>query len=581
MTSTTSTSATGATTDGHRGSWTWPADRPWTLFASTAALYAMGSFVALIMLRESGLSGVFFIPAGVTVGLLLRTERRHWWLVILGVIAAETSMDLLWGFEPREVGFYVAANSIEPLVGAAIVSAKVRSLDMSQIRHLGWFLLGAVIAGPAIGAAIGALGPAVAGTADFGTVFTQWWLGDAVGVVVVGGLILAWGSTPDRLGLASPAGAGLILGLIAITSAVLSRSDTELMFLVMIGVVIAGAVFGTRAVAISAAVVSATVAVHLLFARLTFAGTMDPVSALMLLKMKIGTYAMTGYLVAAAQSERTRAEQRATRDRLASLFLQEGLLPKLDVHYPGIDVAAKYEAASDQMLAGGDWYDVYKLPDGRIGLTVGDVIGHGLEAAVSMGKLRAAVAALARHASNPGELLSFLDVVASGPDGTRFATAVCATLDPESGTLEFASAGHLPMLISSPGSEPALITGGLSAPLSNMWDGVRDHETIRVPDEGMVVLYSDGLVEKRGETIQAGLDRLLASIAALHEEDAATVCEGIFAAMGVAEQRHDDVVVLVLKRRAVETEVQDLKTVAARSHAEALVVDDPAGTLSQ
>lgn len=527
--------------------WRWTAARPWGVFVLTAVLYAAGSGVALLLLRQSGLSGVFFIPAGITVAFLLRTERRHWWLVILGAMVAEAAMDLRWGFDSAETAFYVAGNAIEPLIGAAIVSTKVRSLDLARLQDLAWFFIGAVVIGPGVGAAIGSLGPTVLSGGNFAQIFPQWWLGDAVGVVVIGGLILVWGSSPDRLPLASRWGAVLLGGTVALTAGVLARSDLEFMFAVLIVVVIAGAVFGPRAVAVTAGLVSATVAFDMVVNHLTLAEALRPQEAMTLLKMKIGTFTLAGLLVAAQQTERGLAERRSHQDRSVSLRLQEALLPRLDVDYAGVEVAARYEAATDHLLAGGDWYDVYPLPGGRVGITVGDVIGHGLEATASMGRLRAAVAALAPHARDPGELLSFLHSVASGPEGTPYATAICATLDPANGRFEYASAGHPPMLIVSPGVGPAWVTGGLSAPLAGPLEGDRTHETMRLPAGAMLVLYSDGLVEKRGETIQSGLDRLIECLEAVEDADAATICEVIFVEMGVAEHLHDDVVVLVVK----------------------------------
>ncbi len=531
--------------------WRWPGRRPWLVFGLTFLLYAAGSLIALTLLRESGLSGVFFIPAGVTVAFLLRMEKRFWWLVILGAVAAEVAMDLAWGFPPGEVAFYAVGNAIEPLIGATIITGNVRSIDLRRVPDLGWFMVGALLAGPSIGAAVGALGPTLLAGEDFALVYPQWWLGNATGVVVVGGLILTLNTSPTRLSLASLPGAALLLGSIALTTVVVSQSNLEYMFTVLIGVIVAGAVFGSRAVAITAVAISATVGVHMVLGPNTLVSAMRPDEALMLMKMKVATFTLAGFLVAAQQAATVLAVRRGSQDQITASGLQAGMLPILDFEYQGVEVAARHAAATDHMFAGGDWYDVYTLPDGRVGLTVGDVVGHGLDATASMGRLRTAVAALAPHSRDPGELLSHLHTVVNGPDGTPYATAQCATIDPKTGTLDHASAGHPPMLLAAPGLEPQWVSGGRSAPLSGPSEGLRIHGTLQLPRQATIVLYSDGLVETRGDSIQVGLNLLKDVVAAVSpDRSAAETCDAIFKGMDVAASPQDDVVVMVVKWQA-------------------------------
>ena len=112
-----------------------------------------------------------------------------------------------------------------------------------------------------------------------------------------------------------------------------------------------------------------------------------------------------------------------------------------------MSVAARYEAASAALEVGGDWYDVFPLADGRVALTVGDVVGHGLAAAAAMGQLRTALAALARYTESPGELLTRLDTFVATTGTTDFATVCYGVLDPATGVFEYASAGHPPILL--------------------------------------------------------------------------------------------------------------------------------------
>ena len=122
----------------------------------------------------------------------------------------------------------------------------------------------------------------------------------------------------------------------------------------------------------------------------------------------------------------------------------------------GVSVAARYEAASAALEVGGDWYDVFPLADGRVALTVGDVVGHGLAAAAAMGQMRTALAALARYTDSPGELLTRLDTFVATTGTTDFATVCYGVLDPATGVFEYASAGHPPILLVSPRGRDSL-----------------------------------------------------------------------------------------------------------------------------
>jgi PAS domain S-box-containing protein len=150
-------------------------------------------------------------------------------------------------------------------------------------------------------------------------------------------------------------------------------------------------------------------------------------------------------------TEQTRAEEalraREAEEREIAVGLQRALLPDRLVMPAGVSCAARYDAGSDVLEVGGDWYDAFTLADGRVALTVGDVVGHGLPAAAAMGQLRTAVAALAEYASSPGELLARLDAFLARTRTTDFATVCFGVLDPETGVLEYASAGHPPMLV--------------------------------------------------------------------------------------------------------------------------------------
>ena len=546
------------------GQWQWPISSPWgpgLIFLLTAASYAAGSQLALLLIEESGLAGVFFIPAGITVAFLLRVPRRSWWLVLAAAAMAEAAMDLLAGIDPGQTLGFVAANTLEPVVGALIVSRMCGIVDLARLRHVFWFLTGAVLIGPVVGAGVGAAADRLLGGDDFITTFWQWWLGDALGVVLVGSAILVWGSSPDRRSLGSGWGGGLLGGTVLVTIVVFNFTDLPLMFLVLIGVVVAGAVFGVRAVSMTALLVALIAALELAFGSGRLVIGLVEASALIVIKLQLGVFAIAGLVVAAEANERqlatTLAVEADTRARLSeaerrmehqiAVRLQEALLPSHPLQHPKVTVAARYEAGSEAMVVGGDWYDVFDLPGGLVGLTVGDVVGHGLEATAAMGRLRTAVAALAQRTESPGQLLSYLDHFASGPNGTEFATAAYAILDPNTGRLRFASAGHPPMLLVTDRGDTNWLLEGRSPPFHREpWDE-RPEASVTLDPGTMLIVYSDGLVERRGEDLDMGMSRLEEAARHMIDRSPHEMCDSLVRAMGVDSSRGDDVVVVVLR----------------------------------
>jgi anti-sigma regulatory factor (Ser/Thr protein kinase) len=209
-------------------------------------------------------------------------------------------------------------------------------------------------------------------------------------------------------------------------------------------------------------------------------------------------------------------------------------------------VTARYEAASAALEVGGDWYDVFPLADGRVALTVGDVVGHGLAAAAAMGQMRTALAALARYTESPGELLTRLDTFVATAGTTDFATVCYGVLDPATGVFDYASAGHPPILLVSPHGETSWLDAAQSPPLCGDDERQRPEATVTLEPGSLLVLYSDGLIERRGELLSDRLDRLKAAGEALVGLPVADVCDHLVLALGVETSREDDVAVLAV-----------------------------------
>ncbi|THA30449.1 ATP-binding SpoIIE family protein phosphatase [Streptomyces sp. A1547] len=244
--------------------------------------------------------------------------------------------------------------------------------------------------------------------------------------------------------------------------------------------------------------------------------------------------------------ERLRASER--RQREAAVTLQRSLLPQELEQPDDLRIAATYQPGGTEAAVGGDWYDVITLGAGRTALVIGDVMGRGVRAAAVMGQLRTAVRAYARLDLPPHEVLQLLDGLAAEIDASQIATCVYAVHDPNEGLLAYASAGHLPILVrdedgtvrrAADPTGPPLGTGG--------W--LHTSGTIALGPGSTAVLYTDGLVERRGEDIDEGVAALERALSGA-QGTPAVICDRLMRALGVDADHDDDVAVMVLQQPA-------------------------------
>lgn len=195
------------------------------------------------------------------------------------------------------------------------------------------------------------------------------------------------------------------------------------------------------------------------------------------------------------------------REHEIAATLQRSLLPARLPELPGVAVAARYLPGGTGAV-GGDWYDVLALPGGRVCLAMGDVVGHGVGAAALMGQLRSALRAYALEGDGPGAVLRRLDRFLESLEREGMATLSCLVFDPDAGTVRYASAGHPPPLVRGPDRAVRELGGGQSVPLGVV--PLADHgEAVETLERGStIVLYTDGLVERRGASMAEGLERL-------------------------------------------------------------------------
>ncbi|MFR9676060.1 SpoIIE family protein phosphatase [Streptomyces sp. TR02-1] len=205
------------------------------------------------------------------------------------------------------------------------------------------------------------------------------------------------------------------------------------------------------------------------------------------------------------------------REREHVVSLQRSLLPRATPHTPGLRVAADYAPAVDARGVGGDWYDVVSLPSGRTALVVGDVMGHGLPAAATMGRLRSVARTLMTLDIAPDRVLARLDLATRDLEDDQVATCLCAVYDPADGSYTLASAGHPPPLLVGPDGRTDFLDVPPGAPLGT---GVIPYDPLRlesVPDSRLL-LYTDGLIKSRTEDVDRQLEQLRAAVAGMPAE---------------------------------------------------------------
>ncbi|MGW1713621.1 PP2C family protein-serine/threonine phosphatase [Streptomyces sp. NPDC002156] len=244
-------------------------------------------------------------------------------------------------------------------------------------------------------------------------------------------------------------------------------------------------------------------------------------------------------------NERLRAAH--AREREVALALQAAMLPP-----PGPtgahDAAVRYQPAVGTLNVCGDWYDLVELPGGGLAVAVGDVVGHGLAAACAMGQLRSALSGATRVAGGPAQALEALDLYARSVEGAESTTVVTTFIDWDSRTIAYSCAGHPPPALVHPDGTVAFLDQATDPPLGARPER-QPRPQVRTPfaEGAVLVLYTDGLVERRDEDIDAGLARLAGSLT--HHRHAApeALADALLADLLPATGTTDDAALIVLR----------------------------------
>ena len=237
------------------------------------------------------------------------------------------------------------------------------------------------------------------------------------------------------------------------------------------------------------------------------------------------------------------------REQEVALELQRGLLAGALQGGEGIEIGVAYRPADKGVEVGGDWYDAFWLEPGEtLAIVVGDVVGRGLAAAATMAQLRSALRALASTGFEPGALLEALSEFCRRHAVGQMATVSYAEIDVRLGSMRYACAGHPPPAIVEPADAAWFASEGRSPPLDAhaAWSD-RPEAVCQLAAGAMIVLYTDGLVERRDRPLRTGLDELLATLDRLRDEAPDTVASSLAHEVAGAAGRRDDVCVLALR----------------------------------
>lgn len=374
--------------------------RTWLVLTTVALAYAAGAEIAFVVFGATSIV-VLFLPAGVTLSALLLQPARRWPAILLVVAAVEIAVDLRHGLA-RPWG-YALANTAEPLLGALLLRRNVPGrVDLARRHHLLAFLGCCVLAGPLLGAVIGATTITMSQDRGWLASFLPFWAGDAAGALTVAGTVLVW--RPTRM---LPVA---LLATVAVTVLGFWPQHLPLFYLplpLLFGLAVRQPLAVTMPAGLAMAITAnaMTSSGHGPWALL--GGPVELTTATLQLFLAVAILGACFLTVGIAERDQALLQVSAARR------LQRALLPTLPADRPGVRFSAGYRPADHTHDVGGDWYDVFDLPGDRIGIAVGDIVGHDLAAAAAMARLQAALRVLARTAPGPAEVLTELDLASS------------------------------------------------------------------------------------------------------------------------------------------------------------------------
>ena len=524
------------------------------LFTVVAVTYVLGAELSWHSFGSGLAFG--FPPAGVDVAVLLLTARPYWPAVIAAIAVGEVAVDVQHHLMIAAVLGSAIANVTEPVVGASCVLwfGRGQRPDLGTRRDLARFVAGAAAAGPVAGALIGASVSWLGTDAWWPGLALQWWAGDGIAVLVIGGPVLLWSR---RRSVVSSRWAELALVVLAAAAlSVVAFRFGEPPFLLILpllagaafrvgdlGVVLAGTVFACVANYMTAAG----------YGSLAHLGLSSP-ARLAVTQAYIAVVVLIGWVLAQEVTGRLSAVHDRDDEHAIAVVLQRAVMPTMAAVIPGLDLDACYRQAGTTRQVGGDWYDALALPGRRAYLAVGDVVGHGLPAAQDMTQLRNAGRALAIAGHQPAGILRELARITEWATSGKYATMAAAIVELDVSMVSYATAGHPPILIRRAKTGTVEIPPPAAGPpLCLFRDDVYPEYTqnqVGLDPGDIMLMYTDGLVERRGEDLTEGIARVAEQLEGWRSGGPfGGLCERLVSSLSEGQQL-DDVCVLAVSRAA-------------------------------
>jgi integral membrane sensor domain MASE1 len=528
------------------------------LFLLVLVGYSLLALAAYDLFGALSIGVTFFPPAGLTFAAFLLLRHRDWAPVAAAIVVGEVAVDMGKGNGLWWSLAWAAANLCEPLVGASVTRRlAVPTRLWSRRTALAW-LVGGLGAGPIVGAAIGATNLWRVNGLDWWSSFWHVWVGDGLGVLVVGPLVVGLVDMGVRRRtrqrpLPELVAFGVATALIAVVA--LTTSNVPIGYAVIPMLAAVAVRLGPFPLAIAAAALAAALTAATAHGTGHWAAIVSFDAQAQLARQQAFLIAAIGaawfLLIEASERERAMSTVRRTTERWredheVALTLQRALLPNGDLRTPHARTTGRYLPATGSLQIGGDWYDAVVRPDGELTVIIGDVVGHGLVAAATMGRLSGAARSLAFTSASPADLVRALDLVAARTSNARAATIACVSFDPHAQCLRYVLAGHPAPLLRTPDGKVIALDVARGVPLACVDDTSREDWSVPVSEGSLVVLYTDGLVERRGPANGHVTDRLLEVVANLEIGDLDRCADAIVRAMLPTGAHDDDVAVLCL-----------------------------------
>jgi anti-anti-sigma factor len=514
-------------------------------FVVVATAYYVTARLSLRVALVGSVVTPIWPPTGIAVVALLSFGRRLWPAITLAALLVNIPIN------PSLGGAVVIAigNTAAPLVAVALLRSVGFHTQLDRLRDALTLVFLGALTSMALSASLGTAALFMDGTISRGAVpstWALWWAGDATGVLVFAPLLLSlWRVRQlDWRRWLEAAFVIVGLGLVAYLVFHSSYPDTYLVFPLLI---LAAVRFGQLGASLAAVTVVGITVWSAIDETGPFAGT-TLLHRMLMLQTYNAVIALTSFVLAAIMTERVGALAREHRN---AETLQRSLLPDRLPDIPGVEFASRYLPGADGLEVGGDWYDAFTLTRGRVGLTIGDVVGRGLTAAATMGQLRTALRAYAIETDSPAVVLQRLSRLADEFEAAQMATMIYAVLDPETQTLSFAVAGHPPPLLIDPDGSASYLMEGRS-PALGVSKAAQSEATVIVKPGSTLILYTDGLIERRHGDITETMEDLRAAVEG-HHGGLDSLCDNQVLQAPRPESSGDDVALLMVRLEPAPT----------------------------